>query len=356
MSLPEIEVMVGQMVVVDLRGVSLPMEMERMLESGLISGFLLFPGKDATPGQVRKLTDAIRGASKSFPAMIAIDQEGGRVLRLKEPFTQVPSMRRLGAKKDEALAFEVGKIFGAELSSVGINTDFAPVLDLDLNPENQVIGDRALSPDPEMVSRLGVALIQGMQSQKIITCAKHFPGHGASKEDSHLELPVVDIDQQTVRGRELIPFRAALTAGVETVMVGHIRYSAFDKYHPATLSERIITELLRGELGFDGVVIADSLEMKALEGIPLEDRAFMAAGAGADIMLIAEGIESAKRVHMALCQAVTMGVMPIEKIYRSFQRITGLKEKFLTGSDLPAIASIEGIVGSKQHIEIADRF
>ena len=356
MNLPEIEVMIGQMVVVDLRGVSLSMEMERILESGLISGFLLFPGKEATPEQVRKLTDAIRNASQNFPAMIAIDQEGGRVLRLKEPFTQAPSMRRLGAKKNEALAFEVGKIFGAELSSVGINTDFAPVLDLDLNPENEVIGDRALSPDPEMVSRLGLALIKGMQSHKIITCAKHFPGHGASKEDSHLELPTVDIDQQTVRGRELVPFQAAIAAGVDTVMVGHIRYSAFDKYHPATLSERIITELLREEMGFDGVVIVDSLEMKALSGIPLEDRAFMAARAGADIMLIAEGVESAKRVHMALCSAVTMGVLPIEKIYSSYQRIMKLKEKFLTSGDLPPLSSVDGIVGCKKHQETANSF
>lgn len=356
MNLPEIEVMVGQMVVMDLRGVSLPMEVERMLESGLVSGFLLFPGKDATPEQVRELTDSIREASRNYPAMIAIDQEGGRVLRLKKPFTQIPCLRRLGAKNDEGLAFEVGKTIGVELFAAGINTDFAPVLDLDLNPENQVIGDRALSPDPEVVSKLGCALIKGMQSQKIITCAKHFPGHGASREDSHLELPTVDADQQTVRERELIPFKAALASGVDTVMIGHIRFSAFDKYHPASLSGRIITELLREELGFDGVVVVDSLEMKALEGIPLEDRAFMAARAGADIMLISEGMESAKRVHMALCQAVTMGALPVERIYQSFQRIRKLKEKFLVGPYMPPISGIGGIIGCQRHQEIADSF
>jgi beta-N-acetylhexosaminidase len=171
-----------------------------------------------------------------------------------------------------------------------------------------------------------------------------------------LELPKLVADQKTIRGRELVPFLRAIEDGVETVMVGHVLYPAFDKYHPATLSEKIITGLLREEMGFDGVVIVDSLEMKALEGIPLEDRAFMAARAGADILLICEGIESARRIHMAICQAVTMGVLPMEKIYNSFQRVMKLKEKLLKGADLPDINSVSQIVGSEQHLKIVEKF
>jgi len=356
MELPELELMLGQMVMMDLRGTTLPKDAAEMLKAGLVSGLVLFPGDDATPDQVRKLTDSIRAVSKTFPPIIAVDQEGGRVLRLKNGFTPIPAMRRLGGKNDETLAFETGKALGAELSTVGVNVDLAPVLDLDLNPENKVIGDRSLSPDPATVSRLGCALIRGLHSEKVAACAKHFPGHGASKEDSHLELPVVAADQKTVRERELVPFRDAIAAGVEMVMAGHILYPAFDKYHPASLSERLITELLREEMGFDRVVITDALEMKVLEGIPFEDRAFMAAKAGADILLVCDGIVSAKKIHMTLCQAVTMGALSMEKVYLSYQRIMSLKEKLTTQDDLPPASQVSRVVGSESHQKVAASF
>jgi beta-N-acetylhexosaminidase len=356
MDLPEIEVLVGQMIVMDLRGLVIAPEIEDMLRKGWLGGVLLFPGPEATPLEVRDLTDRVRELSREYPPILAIDQEGGRVTRLKNGFTQFPAMRRLGAKNDEGLAFEVGKVLGKEMRAVGINSDLAPVVDLDLNPNNEAIGDRALSAAPETVAKLGIAIMRGLQSEKIAACAKHFPGHGASREDSHLELPTVDLDQATTRSRELIPFRKAIAAGVETVMVGHIKYPAFDKYHPATLSERIIGELLRDELNFNGVVIVDSLEMKALEGIPLEDRAFMAVKAGADLMLIAEGIESAQRIHTALCAAVKMGVLGADKVYLSFERILKLKENLLKSSDLPAKASLAQMVGTPGHKKIAASF
>ncbi len=354
--LPELEVLVGQMIVMDLRGTELTAEAGEWLEKGWLSGFLLFPGAEATPMQVRKLTDEIRKRSAAHPALISIDQEGGRVTRLKNGFTQFPAMRNLGAKKDESLALEVGKILGREMRAVGINTDFAPVLDLDLNPENEVIGDRSFGKDPELVAKLGIALMRGLQSEKIIACAKHFPGHGASREDSHLELPTVAIDRQTTRSRELVPFQKAFAAGVDTVMIGHIKYPAFDKYHPATLSERIIGELLRDEMKYNGVVIADSLEMKALEGIPLEDRAFMSVRAGADILLIAEGMESAKRVHTGLCAAVKMGALGMDRIFPAWERVGKLKSKLLNSTDFPAPGSLDQMVGIDRHRAIADQF
>ena len=356
MNLPEVELMVGQMIVTDLRGLTLPEELGRMAAAGLVSGFLMFPGNDATPAQVRELTDDIRNISGEFPVILAIDQEGGRVSRLQAGFTEIPAMRGLGATRDERLAFEVGAVLGSELAAAGINVDFAPVADLDLNPENQVIGDRALSADPEVASRLCAALVRGLHSEKILACAKHFPGHGASREDSHQELPMVDADPETVRGRELAPFKAAMKAGADMVMVGHILYPALDKYHPATLSEKIITGLLREELGFQGVVVTDALEMKALEGIALEDRAFMAARAGADIILLSEGIDNARRVHMALCQAVITGALPVEKVCRSFERVTALKQKLLKQSDLPPESEVDRIAGSQANLKIAKSF
>jgi beta-N-acetylhexosaminidase len=350
MSELEIEFLVGQMILTDLRGIELKPEMAELLKKGLVSGVILFPGPEATPVDVRRLTDEVRAVCSHFEPIIAIDQEGGRVARLKNGFTRIPAMRNLGEKNDEGLALEIGRIVGKELRSVGVNLNFAPVVDLDLNPENKVIGDRSLGADPQRVSCLASALIRGLHSEKVLGCAKHFPGHGASREDSHQELPVVDADQETVRRRELIPFRSAIEAGVKSIMVAHLKYPAFDRYYPASLSERIIQGLLCEEMRFEGVVITDSLEMKALETIPLEDRAYMAVRAGADIVLISDGIESARKIHSALCTAVKMGALGADRIYSAYERVRNFKENLFKSSELPPVSSLERMVGISANI------
>ena len=327
MNLPEPEAIAGQMILAGLRENQLKQDYKELLSKGHISGFVLFPKSPISKEELKKLTQEIYSLSKHHPPLIAIDQEGGRVSRLKEPFTQFPPMRAIGEKNDESLAFEIGKTLGKELKEVGINLNFAPVLDLDLNPKNQVIGDRAFHSDPEIVAHLGSALIRGMHSQKILTCAKHFPGHGASKADSHLELPVVEIDKKILLDRELIPFKKAIEEGVDSIMLGHLLYPRIDKYHPASLSEKFISEILREELGFQGLVFTDSLEMSALGTIPMPDRAFMAIRAGADMVLCTKDLTQIQEVHFALTQAIMLSAIPLEKVYLAFERIIKLKEK-----------------------------
>jgi len=327
MNLPEPELIAGQMILAGLRENQLNQDYKKLLSNGHISGLVLFPKNPITKEELKKLTQEIYSLSKNYPPLIAIDQEGGRVSRLKAPFTQFPPMRAIGEKNDEGLAFEIGKTLGKELKEVGINLNFAPVMDLDLNPKNQVIGDRAFHSDPEIVAKLGSAMIRGMKAQKLLTCAKHFPGHGASKEDSHLELPTVDIDKKMLFERELIPFKKAIDEGVDSIMLGHLLYPKIDKYHPSSLSEKFINKILREELGFQGVVFTDSLEMSALDTIPMPDRAFMAIRAGADIVLCTKDLNQVQEVHFALTQAITLSAIPMDKIYLAYERITRLKQK-----------------------------
>ena len=191
--------------------------------------------------------------------MVAIDHEGGRVLRLGEPFTQFPPAAVVGRTRNPDLAYRVGHAMGVELASVGIDLSFAPVLDVHSNPANPVIGDRAFGSDPALVSEMGIALMRGLHDGGVLSCGKHFPGHGDTEKDSHLELPVVRRSRAELEQTELVPFRAAIAAGVPMLMSAHVLYPALDPEHPATLSRAILTDLLRGELHFDGVVASDDL-------------------------------------------------------------------------------------------------
>ncbi len=350
----ELEKIVGQLIIGGVWGNKLSPEMEELLSEGKLGGVILFP-ENFSPEELAGFIERIYRLSLS-PPFIAIDQEGGRVNRLKEPFTQFPSMRKLGEKRDEKLAYQVGEALGKELRAVGINLNFAPVLDLDLNPENQVIGDRSLGSEPELVSRLGVALLKGIQSQGVLACAKHFPGHGASREDSHQTLPRIELKKEVVLARELVPFRRAIESGLEMIMVGHLLYPSLDPYHPASLSEEIIQSLLRKELKFSGLVVVDSLEMGALDFFPLEDRAFMALRAGADLLLTTEGEENAQRVLRALVQGIKLGAVSLEQIYSSYQRVIEIKNKYLSDFRLPPKETLQKIIGCPEHKNLAEQF
>lgn len=279
-------------------GLSVPPLLARRLRDGTVSGVVLFSRNVEGPRQVRELCREIRAAAgKGRPApFIAVDQEGGRVRRLKDDgFTQFPPARCYGSfgRGAPALAEAAGRAMAAELSAVGIDIDFAPVLDVDTNPRNPVIGDRALSSDPVSAARLGIAFAGGMIARGVVPVGKHFPGHGATDADSHRELPVVRGSRETLMARDILPFRRAIRAGIPALMTAHVLYPALDRDRAATLSRKILTDLLRGELRFRGVVFSDALEMKAITGhVGIGGAAVAALGAGCDALLVCRGDEA----------------------------------------------------------------
>jgi beta-N-acetylhexosaminidase len=279
-------------------GKSLPPGLAAMLRSGKLLGVVLFSRNVEGPAHVRELCREIKaaaGGGRSAP-MIAIDQEGGRVARLKDHgFTQFPPARcySLFGGKSALAAEAAGSVIAAELAAVGVDINFAPVLDIDTNPRNPVIGDRALGCDAGTVSLLGAAFIRGTMSRGVIPVGKHFPGHGGTDADSHEELPVVRRGKKLLMARETLPFMSAMRAGVPALMTAHVLYTALDPEYPATLSRKIVTGLLREKLSFRGVVFSDALEMKAISRRHgTGPAAAISISAGCDAVLVCRGEEA----------------------------------------------------------------
>src|SRR6266446_461570 len=259
-----------------------------------IAGVVLFKRNVIDPAQVAELSRALKAAAPGA-LLISVDQEGGRVQRLRPPhWTELPSMRRVGeldaaggvaGMNGTTIAEKLGLLVAEELSACGIDQDYAPVLDVDTNPDNPVIGDRSFGRDPARVARLGVALGKGLESGRVASCGKHFPGHGDTSQDSHLTLPRLAHDRERLWQVELVPFVAAARAGLASVMTAHVRFEAFDQL-PATLSP-ISLELLRKDVEFQGACISDDLEMKAIADTHgVVDGAELAIAAGVDAVLV----------------------------------------------------------------------
>jgi beta-N-acetylhexosaminidase len=280
---------------VGFEGKTLPVALSRWLARGEVGGVVLYSRNIERPAQVRDLCREIRSAAgRGNPLpLIAVDQEGGRVARLKDPpFTGFPPARAcsLFCCRNEAVAEGVGAATAAELRAVGIDVNFAPVLDVDSNPRNPVIGDRAFSEEPHTAAALGIAFAKGSLSRGILPVGKHFPGHGDTSADSHVELPVVRAGRHTLLRRELLPFRRAARAGIPALMTAHVMYPALDRALPATLSRKILHNLLREQMRFRGAVISDALEMKAIaDRFGIGEAAVLAVTAGCDVVLVCRG-------------------------------------------------------------------
>jgi len=271
----------------------------------------------------RSLVDKLRaGLELDAPLSICVDQEGGRVARIGTP-SPMPSMMMLGATDDATLAERAGAALGATVRSVGANVDFAPVLDLALQAESTVIGTRAFGDDPAAVAALGAAVLKGLESAGVAAVVKHFPGHGATGDDSHVTLPVVPTDVETLRARDLVPFSAAFAAGARAIMTAHVRVTALDDARPATLSPRILRGLLRDELGFEGVCFTDCLEMAgAAEALGGVVRAGVAAlVAGADVLLVSHTLALAENLRDTLVDAVRSGELPRTRLEEAAERV-----------------------------------
>jgi beta-N-acetylhexosaminidase len=293
----QIEKAAARVLVVGVPARTLPEELSDLA----LGGVILF--KRNLAGSVEENAVTIRALYASWPGgapLVAIDQEGGRVARLGSPIAKLPPMRVLGAIDDPVLTERAGCVLGAQLRALGIGVDFAPVLDVDTNPANPVIGDRSFGRDAGVVIRHGLAFAAGLAASGVVACGKHFPGHGDTDLDSHLALPRVAHDRARLDRVELAPFRAA-RGHIPTLMTAHVVFDAIDPGVPATLSHGVVTELLRGELGYDGAIVSDDLEMRAVAARwGVAESAVRAIEAGCDVLLVCETPARALEAHAAL--------------------------------------------------------
>lgn len=294
-------VLAGQALLAGFPGTSPPPVLEQAASRGELGGWVLFARNLGSPAQITELTRRLAGAHPAdLPPWIAVDQEGGRVQRLRAPVLQLPPMRRLGQIDDPGLTASAAELLGRQLRLLGFNLDFAPVVDVDSNPDNPVIGDRSFGADPALVSRHGFAFARGLEAAGVAACAKHFPGHGDTALDSHLALPRLVHDRERLARVELAPFRA-LARHVATVMTAHVCFDAIDPALPATLSRDVVTGLLRDELGFGGVVFSDDLEMRAVaDRWGVARAACLAIEAGCDAVLVCADTDRVLEAHAAL--------------------------------------------------------
>lgn len=301
----------GALLWVSLPGPVLTMEDRNFLQRIDPAGVVIFRENVVTPSQVRDLNLSIREACPSGQVLIAVDQEGGRVARLREGVPQLPPMRTLGEMEDPERIRTAGRDLGRALRQMGFDIDFAPVLDVDSNAANPIIGDRSFSSDPLKVGPMAMAFAQGLLEEGIIPCGKHFPGHGATDLDSHLDLPFVHADRETLENRELLPFRYAISAGIPLLMTAHVVYPAWDDKSPATLSRAIITGLLRERLGFSGMVLSDDLLMKAVAKEGVVKAALAALDAGCDGLLVLRNGRAARDVFETVAARLEAGAEPV---------------------------------------------
>ncbi len=324
-------------------------ELAALVRDGVL-GAILFSRNIGTVAETTELLAELK-RSAGRPFLTSVDQEGGRVARFRgAPFTAVPPMRVLGQYADATLAERVGRLLAYELRALGIDWDFAPVLDVDTNPANPVIADRALGSDPETVATLGVALARGLEAGGVASCAKHFPGHGDTHMDSHHTLPVLAHGLERLRSVELVPFRRYAEAGLAAVMTAHVRFAALGDELPATLSRRALTDILRGELGFRGVCVSDDLEMKAVsEQMSVEEATVQGARAGVDVFLVCENADVQRRCLEALVRAVEAGHVSRQRLAEAHRRQEVLLSRFAH-----APGSQRERLGSAEHQRLAE--
>lgn len=328
---------VGQLMMIGFDGITVDAELRRMIIDFHVGGVILFARNVESPEQVARLTNELQtiALASGHPSLfIAIDQEGGRVARLTEAtgFTEFPSAMAIGAAGDPQNAYRMASVMAAEMRAVGINVDFAPDLDVNNNPANPVIGTRSFSSDPNTVATFGVAFGRGLQENGVLAIGKHFPGHGDTAIDSHIALPLVPHDRARLTRIELMPFSAAIAATIAGIMSAHVTFPAIDPQPgmPATLSRLVLTSLLRQDLGFDGLIVTDSLEMGALakNGYPPQMAAPLALAAGADLLLFNRDHAMHKQTFGNLVQAANEGKVSQEQLDASVRRILDAKEKF----------------------------
>ena len=319
---------VSGLFMVGVPGPRLDAATRRVLAERPPGGVILFRRNIRSAEQLRDLVGALHELGAGAAPLVALDHEGGRVHRLPPPFTHFPPAAAVAARRDARVVESVGRAMGRELAAVGIDIDFAPVLDVWSNPRNTVIGDRAFGTTPADAARLGLALARGLARGGVVPCGKHFPGHGSTAGDSHLVLPRVTASRRRLEQIDLAPFVRAIRARIPALMTAHVVYAALDPRRPATLSSRICHDLLRSRLGFRGVLFSDDLEMQAVAGRQTPERAAVGAlAAGCDMLLVCESLDAAIRAMDGVEHAVSRGGLDAKALTRSLLRIQGLRRR-----------------------------
>lgn len=319
--------------VVGFRGPQLDADVASLVDDG-VGGVIFFKRNISSAQETASLVRELKVRARR-PLLASVDQEGGRVARLRgAPFTALPSMRTIGLRGDVGVAERVGRLLAFELRALGFDQDYAPVLDVDTNPHNPVIGDRALHHEAPTVARLGIALAQGLEAGGVASCAKHFPGHGDTSQDSHLALPSLPHGLERLRRVELVPFAAYARAGLAAVMTAHVVFEALEPGVPATMSRLAMDGVLRNELGFDGVIVSDDLEMSAIaQHFTVEEAAVRGLGAGVDQFLVCHQVDVQRRAIEAVVRAVESGEVPEARLGAACARIEAMKDRFVRGPE-----------------------
>lgn len=342
----------GQLAIAGFAGHTIPADLKRLAAEFDLGGVIYFARNVDSPDQVAELSREAQELAGDLPLWVSVDQEGGRVARLKTPFTVWPPMNTLGRSGDETLAARFARALATELKAVGISLDYTPVLDVHTNPKNPVIGDRSLAERAEDVAKLGTVIIQTLQAEGIAACGKHFPGHGDTGVDSHFELPLIEHPPERLEAVELVPFKAAIAADVASIMTAHILIPALDQERPATLSARAVTHMLKEELGYQGLVLSDDLEMKAISGrYGIEDATVMAIAAGCDaVLMCAANQDDQARALEAVIRAVEQGSIPVKRAEDALARHRRVKERFLARRSAPLTgAALRSVLGRDEH-------
>ncbi|MFD3158158.1 beta-N-acetylhexosaminidase [Haloimpatiens sp. FM7330] len=322
---------IGQMFILGFEGYERNQEIENIIVNKKIGGMIFFQNNIKNTEQFLNIVNNIKNTNKQnkIPLFLSIDQEGGRVKRLPKEIKQFPSSYYIGSKNSTEYCFKAGKTTANQLKAFGLNMNFAPVLDIFSNPKNTVIGDRAFGKNPGIVKELSIPNMKGMQSEGIISVVKHFPGHGDTREDSHLKLPIINHDLSRLDKFELVPFKAAIENNCDAVMVAHILIPHLDKNNPSSLSKSVVTDLLRKKLGFDGVVITDDINMGAIsKNYGIEKAAVKAVEAGCDLVLICRNYTQQLKAIEELKNVVKQGKITEKRIDESVYRILKLKNKY----------------------------
>ena len=336
---------IGQMIFAGITGTTMDTNTKNLLTKYKVGGIIFYKDNLIDPTQAVQLLNQMKSESdQKVPLLLGVDQEGGRVTRLPGGLINFPTNKEIGAINNSQFSYHVGTMLGKELKEFGFNLDFAPVLDINSNPNNPVIGDRSYGNNSEIVSKLGIQTFKGIQSQNIIPTIKHFPGHGDTSVDSHLELPIVNKSLQQLKELELIPFEQAINSGADVVMVAHILLPKLDAAFPSSMSKNIITGILRKQLDYSGVVITDDMTMKAIiDHYSIGRAAVESVKAGSDIILVGHDYNNIVETISSLKIAVQKGEITEQRINESVSRILKLKKKYEINNSKVKNANIEEI-------------
>lgn len=346
---------VGELLMIGVEGLELSDDSAAFLSQARIGGVILFAHNYESPSQVAELCNQIQECRTDLPLWIAVDHEGGRVQRFKKGFTRIPEAKIFGDLDSPKLTFDISEMIAKELKAVGINVNFSPVADINTNPKNPVIGARAYGNDEATVTKQVTAMVRGHSVGGVQPCVKHFPGHGDTSVDSHFALPKVDTGIETLMDREFKPFLKAFKSRCHMVMTAHVLVPNLDPDHPATFSNKILRDLLRGELRYNRIIISDDLEMKAITDHYGADQApRLAIQASCDI-LIYRSEKAGRAAYTQLVRDLDQGLLDPKVVLESWERLKDLKKEVLMPYERTDLSLIKDKVGTPQNEDLVKK-